>query len=62
MRRDIDMKKIISLILVFIMPVVLGGSSLWLVVPITEVITFLGICIYLIKRSKENKVKYELSN
>ena len=44
------------------MPLVFGGSSLWVVVPITEVITFLGIGIYLIKISKENKVEYELSN
>ena len=53
---------LLNIILVVIMPIVLGGSSLWLVVPITEVITFVGICIYLIKKSKENKVEYELSN
>lgn len=45
---------LLNIILVLIMPVVLGGNSLWLVVPITEIITFLGICIYLNKKAKVN--------
>ena len=53
---------LLNIILVFIMPALLGGGSLWLVVPLTEIITFMGICIYLIKKSKENKVENELSN
>ena len=53
---------LLNIILVFIMPFVLGGNSLWLVVPITEIITFIGIDIYLVKRVKENKVGYESYN
>lgn len=45
---------LLNIILVLIVPVVLGGNSLWLVVPITEIITFLGICIYLNKKAKVN--------
>lgn len=45
---------LLNIILVLIMPVILGGNSLWLVVPITEIITFLGICIYLNKKAKVN--------
>ena len=41
---------LLNIILVLIMPLVLGGNGLWLVVPLTEVITFLGIYIYLTKR------------
>lgn len=36
---------LLNIILVLIMPVVLGGNSLWLVVPITEIITFLGMAM-----------------
>ena len=50
---------LLNIILVLIMPVILGGDSLWLVVPITEVITFIGIYIYLTKKSKLAKVSYE---
>lgn len=45
---------LLNIILVLIMPVVLGGNSLWLVVPLTEIITFLGIYIYLTKKTKVN--------
>ena len=41
------------------MPVVLGGNSLWIVVPITEIITFLGICIY---SNRKAKVNYKVCN
>ena len=41
------------------MPVVLGGNSLWIVVPITEIITFLGICIY---SNRKTKVNYKACN
>ena len=53
---------LLNIILVFIMPFALGGNSLWLVVPITEIITFIGIDIYLVKRVKENKVGYDSYN
>lgn len=43
---------LLNIILVLIMPVILGGDSLWLVVPFTEMITFLGIYIYLAKKTK----------
>ena len=53
---------LLNIILAIIMPIVLGGSSLWLVVPLAEVITFVGIGIYLVKKSKnkelENKLQY----
>lgn len=45
---------LLNIILVLIMPVVLGGNSLWIVVPITEIITFLGICIYSHRKAKVN--------
>ena len=45
---------LLNIILVLIMPVILGGNSLWLVVPLTEVITFLGICRHLNKKAKVN--------
>lgn len=45
---------LLNIILVLIMPVVLGGNSLWIVVPITEIITFLGICIYSNRKAKGN--------
>ena len=41
------------------MPVILGGSSLWLVVPMTEVITFIGMYVYIIK---VNNLNYKLCN
>ena len=54
---------LLNIILAIIMPIALGGSSLWLVVPLAEVITFLGIGIYLVKKSKnkelENKLQYK---
>ena len=48
---------LLNIILVLIMPVVLSGNSLWIVVPITEIITFLGICIYSNRKAKVNKCK-----
>ncbi len=53
---------LLNIILVLIMPLVLGGNGLWLVVPLTEVITFIGIYIYLTKKIKETKVNYEACN
>lgn len=53
---------LLNIILVLIMPVVLGGNSLWLVVPLTEIITFLGIYIYLTKKTKLTKVNYKTCN
>ena len=50
---------LLNIILVLIMPVVLGGNSLWIVVPITEIITFLGICIY---SNRKAKVNYKACN
>ena len=50
---------LLHIILVLIMPVVLGGNSFWIVVPITEIITFLGICIY---SNRKAKVNYKACN
>ena len=50
---------LLNIILVLIMPVVLGGNSLWIVVSITEIITFLGICIY---SNRKAKVNYKACN
>jgi len=54
---------LLNIILAIIMPIALGGSSLWIVVPVAEVITFIGIGLYLVKKSKnkelENKLQYE---
>lgn len=50
---------LLNIILVLIMPVVLGGNSLWIVVPITEIITFFGICIY---SNRKAKVNYKACN
>ena len=48
---------LLNVILVLSLPVIFGGSSLWFVVPITEVITLVGIVIY-ISRLK-NKINNE---
>ena len=40
---------LLNIVLLIIMPVVFGGGSLWFVVPITELITFIGIILYLRK-------------
>jgi Na+-driven multidrug efflux pump len=50
---------LLNIILVMIMPVILGGSSLWLVVPMTEIITFIGMYVYIIK---VNNLNYKLCN
>lgn len=42
---------VLNIILVLGLPILFGGTSLWIVVPLTEMITFLGIMIY-IKKSK----------
>lgn len=47
---------LLNIILVLIMPVILGGNSLWLVVPITEVITLFGICVYFIRAKKYSNI------
>ena len=50
---------LLNIVLVMIMPVILGGSSLWLVVPMTEIITFIGMYVYIIK---VNNLNYKLCN
>ena len=40
---------LLNIVLLIIMPVVFGGGSLWFVGPITELITFIGIILYLRK-------------
>ena len=50
---------LLNIILVLIMPVVIGGNSLWIVVPITEIITFFVICIY---SNRKAKVNYKACN
>lgn len=45
---------ILNIILVLTMPIIFGSWSLWVVVPVTEIITFVGILMYRI-----NKVKYQ---
>jgi len=47
---------LLNIILVLSMPFIFGGESLWIAVPITEVITFIGICIYSFN-AKSNKVE-----
>lgn len=42
---------LLNIILVLSLPMILGGTSLWFVVPITEVITLIGIVIYLVNLS-----------
>ncbi len=49
---------LLNIILVLSLPVVLGGSSLWFVVPTTEIITLVGIVIY-IRKLKGNSFKSE---
>ncbi len=48
---------LLNIILVLAMPFIFGGESLWIVVPITEVITSIGICIYSFN-AKSNKVEH----
>ena len=48
---------LLNIILVLAMPFIFGGESLWIVVPITEVITSIGICIYSFN-AKSNKVDH----
>lgn len=38
---------LLNIILLLLLPLIFGGTSLWLVVPITEIITLIGIGIYL---------------
>ena len=42
---------ILNIILVIGLPILFGGISLWVVVPLTEMITFIGIIIY-VKKTK----------
>ena len=44
---------LLNIILVLSLPMVLGGYSLWIIVPITEIITLLGIVMY----TKKSNVK-----
>ena len=47
---------LLNIMLVLAMPFIFGRESLWILVPITEVITFIGICRYLAKtKSKETE-------
>lgn len=46
---------LLNIILVVLMPSIFGGNSLWIVVPITEMITFMGIGIYYVTRRKALK-------
>ena len=47
---------LLNIVLVLLIPFIFGGESLWIVVPITESITFIGICMYLfnVTTKKEN--------
>ncbi|MEG0857370.1 MAG: MATE family efflux transporter [Terrisporobacter sp.] len=51
---------LLNIILVFIMPIVLGNSSLWVVVPVTEILTFIGIGIYIVM-TKEGRSDKNIS-
>ncbi len=42
---------VLNIILVLGLPILFGGTSLWIVVPLTEMITFIGIIIY-VKKTK----------
>ena len=44
---------LLNIILVLSLPMILGGYSLWMIVPITEIITLLGI----VKYTKKSNVK-----
>ena len=44
---------LLNIILVLSLPMILGGYSLWMIVPITEIITLLGIVMY----TKKSNVK-----
>nr|WP_296109844.1 MATE family efflux transporter [uncultured Terrisporobacter sp.] len=58
---------LLNVILVLSLPTILGGLSLWVIVPLTEIISFLGIILYIKKyyyKSNEN-IKcnnFELTN
>ena len=45
---------LLNIILVLSLPIIFGGSSLWYVVPMTEVITLVGIIIYITKIKKDD--------
>lgn len=45
---------LLNMILVLSLPIIFGGSSLWYVVPMTEVITLVGIIIYITKIKKDD--------
>ena len=50
---------LLNVVLVLSLPIIFGGSSLWFVVPMTELITLIGIVIYIGKLKKDinNKLK-----
>ena len=58
---------LLNVILVLSLPTILGGLSLWVIVPLTEIISLLGIILYIKKyyyKSNEN-IKcnnFELTN
>lgn len=41
---------LLNIILVFLMPLLFGGDSLWMVVPVSELFTILGVLIYSYKK------------
>ena len=51
--QSVGMENLLNIILVLSLPMVLGGYSLWIIVPITEIITLLGIVMY----TKKSNVK-----
>ena len=44
---------LLNIVLLLSLPIILGGSSLWMVVPITEIITLVGILFYTKKSNIE---------
>lgn len=46
---------LLNIILVLSLPIILGGYSLWFVVPVTEIITVSGIILYIKKCNNFNK-------
>ena len=52
---------LLNIIFVLSLPVIFGGSSLWFVVPITEVVTLVGIAIYIFRLKKKINDETELN-
>lgn len=45
---------ILNIVLALSLPIIFGGMSLWIVVPFTEIITFIGIIFYINKSKRRN--------